>query len=236
MIVIRRSQDRGKSAFAWLESYHTFSFAHYYAANHMGFGCLRVINEDYIEPGQGFGRHAHANMEILTYVVNGSLVHQDSLGTGSIIGPGEIQRMSAGVGVEHSEFNHSATDALHLLQIWIKPAIRDLPASYEQKKINQEKNKLILIAGPAPNDVAGAVLIQQEVKLFCAHLLTDSAITYEIDEKRMGWLQLIKGQLRVNGHLINAGDGVAITMEKTIEIASLSEAEFLLFDLSSVQA
>jgi redox-sensitive bicupin YhaK (pirin superfamily) len=230
MIQIRKNQDRGNSKIGWLNSYHTFSFSDYHDARFMGFGNLRVINEDTVQAGYGFGKHPHSDMEIISYVIDGSLEHKDSMGTGSIIKPGDIQRMSAGTGVEHSEFNPSATDPVHFLQIWIIPEKRGLRSGYEQKAIPRSSNKLILIGARDGRD--GAVTIHQDVELYAAYLTQKTVISYEFKPGRRGWLQLIKGSLNLNGELLSAGDGAAITDENKIAVECLQDAEFLLFDLS----
>jgi redox-sensitive bicupin YhaK (pirin superfamily) len=229
MIQIRKNHDRGNSKIGWLNSYHTFSFSEYYDSKFMGFGNLRVINEDTVQAGYGFGKHPHSDMEIISYVIDGSLEHKDSMGTGSIIKPGDIQRMSAGTGVEHSEFNPSQTEAVHFLQIWIIPEKRGLAADYEQKAIARSSNKLILIGARDGRD--GAVTIHQDVELYAAYLTQKAVIAYEFKPGRHGWLQLIKGSLDLNGELLSAGDGAAITDENKITMQCLQDAEFLLFDL-----
>lgn len=227
MITIRKSADRGNSQIGWLNSYHTFSFGEYYDPSFMGFGSLRVINEDSVKPSFGFGNHPHNNMEIISYVIEGSLEHKDSMGTGSVIRPGEIQCMSAGTGIEHSEFNHSKTDILHFLQIWIIPEKQHLQPSYEQKTIPQEPNKLILIG--SPNGGNNAITIHQNVKLFVAYLTDNNVLDYTFEKK--GWIQLVKGKIDVNNQLLSAGDGAAITDKTTVKIISKENVEFLLFDL-----
>ena len=229
MIKIRLAQERGRTQMDWLDSYHTFSFGEYHDSNHMQFGPLRVINEDVVQPNMGFGRHPHQNMEIITYIVQGALSHQDSLGTGTTIRPGEIQRMSAGTGVEHSEFNHSKSDLVHLLQIWIRPEKEGLPPSYEQKSISTTRNQLILIG--SREGAGDAVTIHQNVKLFTAHLDPKSTLTYELKNGSQGWLQLIKGKIDLNGQVLSPGDGAAIENENRITIKGLESAELLLFDL-----
>lgn len=229
MLTIRKSNERGKSDLGWLDSKHTFSFAGYYDEHFMGFGCLRVINEDIVQANQGFGRHPHQNMEIISYVIEGALEHKDSLGTGSVIRPEEIQSMSAGTGIEHSEFNHSSTDPLHFLQIWITPATRGTTPGYEQKKIKKIENQLILIGAQNPD--LGAIAINQDVNLFAAYLSKDAMISYEFKAGRIGWLQLIRGTITINDHLLNAGDGIAIEQTDKITISCLDRAELLLFDL-----
>lgn len=231
MIEIRIANERGLSENDWLKSFHTFSFDQYYDENFMHFGSLRVINEDTVQAGKGFGTHPHRDMEIITYVVEGELEHRDSMGTGSIIKPGEIQRMSAGTGITHSEFNHSVSEPLHLLQIWITPAQKGLPPSYEQKTIAPLKNKLTLIG--SPNDQEGAVKIHQDVNLYVAYLEGPCSLPYLIEPERQVWLQLIKGSLSVNGQVLLAGDGAAILEEKDLQMSCSEKAEFLLFDLAN---
>lgn len=229
MINIRRSVDRGQSKSDWLMSMYTFSFADYYAPEFSGFGTLRVINEDIIQPGKGFGMHAHQHMEIMTYVIDGVLEHKDSLGNGSQILPGEIQRMSAGHGVRHSEFNPSPDKELHLLQIWIHPNTADLAPSYEQKSISRVDNEFILIG--AERGDSQVVTIHQDVKVFVAYLTKDSALNYFCDTSRRVWVQLIKGQIQLNHEILHAGDGAAVVEENTLHIICDEDAELLLFDL-----
>ena len=188
-----------------------------------------VINEDTVLPGYGFGAHPHDKLEIISYVIEGALEHKDSMGTGSIIKPGEIQRMSAGTGVRHSEFNHSKTDLLHFLQIWIIPKQTGLKPSYEQKAIAKIDNKLILIGSPDGRD--GSVTIHQNVDLYAAYLATNTTVNYNFNQDHQGWLQLIKGKINLNGQTLSAGDGVAIMDERAVQIQSTQDAELLLFDL-----
>lgn len=230
MIYIRKSLDRGKSQYDWLTSFHTFSFAEYYDPEFMGFGSLRVINEDTVQPGFGFGKHPHNNMEIISYVVEGSLEHKDSMGTGSVIKPGEIQIMSAGTGIEHSEFNHSKNELLHFLQIWITPEKRDLKPRYQQIKIQKIENKLILIGSNQPNE--NSVTIHQDVKLFAAYMTASNIVDYTLLDNRVAWLQLIKGSIQLNNQALLAGDGAAIQNE-SITIKCDQNAEFLFFDLNA---
>ncbi|STX52423.1 pirin-like protein [Legionella busanensis] len=231
MITIHKSHERGHSQLGWLNSYHTFSFGNYYDPKFMGFGHLRVINEDTVKPGYGFGKHPHHNMEIISYVISGTLEHKDSMGNGSLIKAGEIQKMSAGTGVEHSEYNPSATENLHFLQIWIIPEQQQLTPSYEQKMITQERNKLILIG--SQTGTATAIKIQQDINLFAGYLTTNYSLKHTFINHRVGWLQLIKGKITLNNQLLSSGDGAAITNEDTITIACSEDAEFLLFDLTS---
>ncbi|KTD42410.1 pirin family protein [Legionella quateirensis] len=228
MIMIRKAKDRGITHTHWLNSLHTFSFADYYDPEFMGFSQLRVINEDTVQPGMGFGRHSHRNMEIISYVIEGELEHKDSIGNGSIIRKGEIQLMSAGFGIAHSEFNHSSTAPVHFLQIWITPDVNNLEPVYQQKPIIKKDNQLILVAsGTAGN---GVIKIHQDVTLFVAYLDENQVLDYELGMNRCGWLQLIKGSIELNGHHLTSGDGVAMTQEP-IQIKSNTLSEFLLFDL-----
>lgn len=232
MLHLRYAKERGRSINTWLDSYHSFSFADYFDPAFMGFCSLRVINEDYIKGGAGFGRHPHKNMEIITYVVEGAIAHQDSLGTGSIIRPGEIQRMRAGTGIMHSEFNHSDTEPLHLLQIWILPDTQNLKPSYEQKTIQRARNAFILIGAPEGNQ--DRVHIHQDVFLYAAYLDKDLTLSYSFQPGRSGWLQLIKGALSVNNEYLTAGDGLRIEDEQAIVLTCMEDAECLFFDMKGV--
>lgn len=227
--IIRKSTERGKTDISWLQSQHTFSFGSYHDTNFTGFGCLRVINEDIVQARQGFGQHAHHNMEIISYVVSGALQHQDSLGNGSIIYPGEIQRMSAGRGINHSELNPSSENPLHFMQIWIVPNKRDTEPVYEQVQIKQEKNKLVLIGSPIPQ--IGAVAIDQDIYLFVAYLDAEKSLEHEIALDRLGWVQVIQGSITINGIRLFDGDGLAIQNEQTIIITGIQQAQLLLFDM-----
>lgn len=233
MITLRKAHDRGHRQIGWLESYHTFSFADYHDDAWMHFGPLRVINEDYIQPGQGFDTHAHRDMEILTYVVSGELQHRDSMGNGSIIKPGEIQRMSAGTGIQHSEFNHSSSTRLHLLQIWILPEVKGITPSYEQKKINKTGQPLILIASSHPT--VDAVKIHQKMNLYVVFLQNGDSITQPLSY-HSGWLQLIKGRIKVNHEILNPGDGLGVRDEKQVVIECVEPAEFLWFEIPKTDA
>jgi len=232
MITIRPSAERGQADLGWLRSFHTFSFADYYDPRHMHFRSLRVINEDWVAPGKGFGTHPHDNMEIVTYVLEGTLEHKDSLGTGSLIRPGEVQRMSAGTGLTHSEFNPSPAEPVHLLQIWLLPARRGLPPSYEQKAFPAEgrRNRLALVAAPGGAD--GALTIQQDVRLYAGLLDSGRTLTHELADGRHAWLQVARGALTLNGHPLQAGDGAAVSQESRLDLAATQNAEFLLFDLA----
>ena len=232
MIKIRRSEDRGKANYGWLDTNYTFSFNTYYDEKYMGFRNLRVINEDVIEPNQGFPTHGHRDMEILTYVMSGELSHKDSMGNGETIYPHEVQRMTAGTGVLHSEYS-SPTDKTHLLQIWILPEKENLAPGYEQKFFAPEdkKGKLKLVASRGGDD--GSVHINQDVALYSSILAKDETVSHSLTENRYAWIQIVKGSLEINGEFLNQGDGAAISNEKLLEIKSLeNETEFLLFDLN----
>src|SRR4028118_36335 len=232
MITIRKAEDRGHANHGWLNSYHTFSFANYYDPKHMGFRALRVINEDRVSPGAGFGTHGHSDMEIITYVLEGSLENKDSIGTGSVIQPGEVQRMSAGKGIRHSEFNHSKTESVHFLQIWLLPDTKDLPPSYEQRNFSPAKNpgKLHLVA--ARNGREGAVTVHQDVDLYAAVLEPGDRISHTLQPQRHGWIQVARGAITLNGLPLDKGDGAAISQETDVVIEATTDAEILLFDLA----
>lgn len=231
MITIRRSDERGGANFGWLDTRYTFSFNTYYDPDHMGFRDLRVINEDFIEPDQGFPAHSHQDMEIISYVISGELSHRDSMGNGETIKPHEVQRMTAGTGVTHSEFS-SPTERTHLLQIWILPEENGLEPAYEQKLIPREEKMgtLRLIASRGRDD--GSVHINQDVQLFASILEDSNSVKHEIGEGRHAWLQLISGSVELNGHALDAGDGAAVSDVSVLEIkATAPNSEFLLFDL-----
>jgi redox-sensitive bicupin YhaK (pirin superfamily) len=232
MITIRQAQDRGHINHGWLDTYHTFSFDRYYDPGHMAFRSLRVINEDRVAAARGFPTHSHRDMEIITYILQGALEHKDSMGTGSIIRPGDVQRMTAGTGVAHSEYNPSKTEAVHLLQIWIIPNQRGLAPSYEQKAFTEEerKGKLRLIASQDGRD--GSVTIHQDADV-CATLLESAQeVTHTLAPKRGAWIQMARGSVKVNGELLVQGDGAAIENEAMINIQATEPAELLLFDLA----
>lgn len=232
MITIRKAQERGHAHHGWLKTYHTFSFANYYDPNYMGFRSLRVINEDFVKAGAGFSTHGHRDMEIITYVLEGQLEHHDSMGNGSIIEPGEIQRMSAGTGILHSEYNPSPTHPVHLLQIWILPHQKRLKPSYEQKKFEFDKipGQLQLIA--APDASQGAVTVHQDVKLYAGKLQPQNYFTYSLPSQRHIWLQVARGEILFKGNILESGDGVAISEETDILIEAQTHSEILLFDLA----
>jgi redox-sensitive bicupin YhaK (pirin superfamily) len=230
MITIRKSSERGHFDHGWLDTYHTFSFADYHDPEQMGFGPLRVINEDRILPGTGFGTHGHRDMEIVTVVLDGSLGHQDSMGNGSAIRPGEVQRMSAGTGVMHSEKNASDSEWVHLLQIWILPERRNITPGYEQKKFedSERTNQLRLVASPDARE--GSVKIHQDVSLYSTILTAGNRVTHTFAPNRYGWIQVATGDVDVNGHKLSAGDGAAISEESAVTIAG--DGQVLVFDLN----
>ena len=232
MITIRPSAERGGGNHGWLNTKHTFSFSDYWDPKWMGFRSLRVINEDHVSPNTGFPTHPHRDMEIITYVLAGKLEHKDSLGTGSVILPGDGQRMTAGSGIRHSEFNPSTTEEVHLLQIWIQPEKAALPPSYEQKAFPEEEKqgKLRLIASRDASN--GSVKINQDAKLYVTLLKPGEEVTHEFAVQRHGWLQVARGAVELNGKKLNQGDGAAITDETKLTIKGAKDAEVLLFDLA----
>lgn len=232
MIKVRKANERGHFDFGWLKTFHTFSFGDYYDPNNMGFRSLRVINEDFVQPSQGFGKHGHRDMEIITYILRGGLEHKDSMGNGDVIYPGEVQRMSAGTGVLHSEFNHSKDETVHLLQIWILPESKGIEPSYEQTFFadDEKKGKLRLIASPNGDD--GSVKIHQDAKLFASLLEVGEEVTHRLEENRHAWIQVARGLVEVNGALLNQGDGAAVSNETEIKIVGKESSEILLFDMN----
>jgi quercetin 2,3-dioxygenase len=232
MITIRPSAERGGGNHGWLDTKHTFSFSDFWDPKWMGFRSLRVINEDRVAPNTGFPTHPHRDMEIITYVLSGKLEHKDSLGTGSVILPGDGQRMTAGSGIRHSEFNPSTTEPVHLLQIWILPEKAALPPSYEQKTFPQEEKqgKLRLIASRDASD--GSVRINQDARLYVSLLKPGEEVSHEFAKGRYGWLQVARGAVEVNGKKLIQGDGAAIREERSLTIKGKEEAEVLLFDLA----
>jgi len=232
MITVRLAGERGHVDHGWLDTYHTFSFASYYKPEHMGFRSLRVINEDRVSPGKGFGTHPHDNMEILTYIVEGALEHRDSIGHGSVIRPGDIQRMSAGTGITHSEFNASATEQAHLLQIWILPERSNIQPSYEQKFFGHEEKsgKLCLLASQDGRD--GSVSLHQDVDVYATILDTGQKVALDLSPGRHAWVQVVRGRISLNGHDLDRGDGAAASEEKLLTFTAQTEAEILVFDLN----
>ena len=231
MMQIRKAKDRGHANYGWLDTYHTFSFADYMDPKFMGFRSLRVINEDTVEPGQGFGTHGHRDMEIITCVLEGELEHKDSMGNGAVIRPGDVQRMSAGTGVTHSEFNPSKTKPVHLLQIWILPEAAGLKPSYEQQTFKNEerKNRFRLVASGRPRE--GAVKIHQDAELYVSVLEKNNEIEYALDKNRHAWLQVARGLVTANGSVLEAGDGAVIEKD-SVHVRADKDSEALLFDLS----
>lgn len=231
MIELRRSEERGHANHGWLDSYHSFSFADYYDPQHMGFGPLRVINEDWINPGMGFGTHGHRDMEIITYVLEGELAHRDSMGNGSVIRPGNVQRMSAGSGVRHSEFNHSREDTVHLLQIWIEPNVRGVEPGYEEKHFDaaEKRGRLRLIASPEGAD--GAVRIHQDAKVYAGLFDGEESTNLPVQAGRRFYLHVASGEILANGQALRAGDALKLQGEAGIELKQGKQAEVLLFDL-----
>ena len=232
MITIRPSAERGGGNHGWLNTKHTFSFADYWDPKWMGFRSLRVINEDRVRPNAGFPTHPHRDMEIITYVLSGKLEHKDSLGTGSVILPGDGQRMTAGSGIRHREFNPSTTEPVHFLQIWILPEKAALPPSYEQKSFpeDQKRGKLRVIASRDARE--GSVKIHQDAKLYVSLLKPDEEVTHQLAKERYGWLQVARGAVQLNGKKLNQGDGAAISDETMLTLKATEDAEILLFDLA----
>ncbi|HEV8615586.1 MAG TPA: pirin family protein [Methylomirabilota bacterium] len=231
MITLRRADERGRGDHGWLDTRHTFSFADYHDPRFMGFSELRVINEDRVAPGAGFPTHGHRDMEILSYVLEGALEHRDSLGTGSVIRPGDVQRMSAGTGVRHSEYNASKTEPVHFLQIWIEPSAAGIAPGYEQKSVPDadKRGRLRLIASPDGRE--GSVTIHQNTLVYASVLEPFEKITYTPAPGRRVWLQVARGAVTLNGQRLGQGDGAAITDERALTIAAVERAEIILFDL-----
>jgi redox-sensitive bicupin YhaK (pirin superfamily) len=236
MINLRRHNERGHGDRGWLKSHFTFSFADYHDPAHMGFRALRVINDDRIAPGKGFGPHAHRDMEILTYVVEGKLLHRDSMGEQHVLGTNEIQMMSAGTGVVHSEFNASQTEAVHVFQIWILPAKEDFEPSYQQIAFaaDEKRGRLRLLAAPKANGSPGVTVIGQDARVFVAELPPGKNVEHLIDSGRHAWVQMVKGDISLNGQTLTEGDGAAVSSEPGLSFTGSAPAggEFLLFDLS----
>lgn len=234
MITIRPAQDRGAVNFSWLDSRHTFSFGEYYDPNHMGFAKLRVINEDKVTPGQGFGTHGHRDMEIISYVLKGALEHKDSIGTGSVIRPGDVQRMSAGTGIQHSEYNASKTEPVHFLQIWILPEQKGIEPGYEQKTFTDVKRDSTLRLVGSRDGRDGSITIHQNVDLYAATLHEGKAASHTFANGRVAWLQVAGGAVQLNGQTLTAGDGAMIAQEAQITLQGTSDtAEVLLFDMAA---
>ncbi len=232
MLTIRRSKERGHFDHGWLNTYHTFSFDQYYDPRYMGFRSLRVINEDFVAPGNGFPTHGHRDMEIITYILEGALKHADSMGNGSVIKPGDVQRMTAGTGVRHSEQNASNQERVHLLQIWILPNAENLTPGYEQKAFSEEERRgeLRLIASNDGRD--GSVQLNQDISLFASILPEGGEVSREMDPARYAWIQVARGAVEVNGERADQGDGVVVVAESNLKIRAQEPAEVLLFDLA----
>jgi redox-sensitive bicupin YhaK (pirin superfamily) len=233
MITVRKSDERGFADHGWLKSAHSFSFADYYDPKHMGFGNLRVINEDRIAPGTGFGTHGHRDMEIISYVLEGALGHKDNMGNGTAILPGDVQRMSAGRGVLHSEHNHAANETTHFLQIWIEPAVRGIEPGYEQKHFSADdkRGRLRLVASPDASE--GSVTIHADAKLYAGLLDGSDTAQLPLDPARKAYVHLVRGDLRVNGQRLTAGDAAQLGGESSLTLADAHEAEVLVFDLAA---
>jgi hypothetical protein len=232
VIAIRKATDRGQTKIDWLDSRHTFSFGDYVDPRHHQFRALRVINDDWVKAGAGFGMHPHRDMEIVTYVLSGRLEHRDSLGNGSVIAPGEVQRMSAGTGIWHGEFNPSATEPVHLLQIWMLPAARGLPPSYEQKKFDLDAGAGQLRLVASPDGRAGSVVVHQDVNLYAGRLAAGQRIAHDVPAGRYAWVQVARGEVDLNGQTLQEGDGAALSAETRLDLRAASDAEALLFDLA----
>ena len=232
MIRPRRGTERGHFNYGWLDTYHTFSFADYQDPAHTHFRALRVINEDRVEPGQGFGTHPHRDMEIITFVLEGELEHKDSMGNGSVIRPGEIQRMSAGTGVTHSEFNHSPKHPVHLLQIWIFPEKKDLPPGYEQRPFEDKLREPNFFLAVSPDGRDGSVKIHQDVKIYLGRFPKGGTAAHAIKNDRHAWIQIAGGKVEFNHVLLAAGDGAAVSGETDLQMKIGEKSEILLFDLA----
>ena len=232
MIELRKSSERGHANHGWLDSYHSFSFADYHDPRHMGFASLRVINEDVVQPGKGFGTHGHSDMEIITYILEGALEHKDSMGNGSVIRPGDVQRMSAGTGVRHSEFNASANELVHLLQIWILPGANGIAPGYEEKHFDaaSKRGRLRLVASSDGRD--GSVTIHQDAAVYAALLEGPEQATHALAAGRKAYLHVARGSLDVNGQTLAAGDAAKISGETAVTLKNGKGAEVLLFDLN----
>jgi redox-sensitive bicupin YhaK (pirin superfamily) len=232
MMTLRPSGERGYADHGWLKSFHSFSFAGYYDPDHMGFGNLRVINEDRVAAGRGFGTHSHQNMEIISYVLSGELAHKDSMGNVKGIPPGDVQRMSAGTGVQHSEFNHAEGQTTHFLQIWIEPNVTGIAPSYEQKTFPDAEKRGALRLVASSDGAQGSVLIHADARLYAGLLDGAEAVTLALDPKRKTYVHLVRGQLEVNGQVLHTGDAVALQSESQLQLAHGEAAEVLVFDLA----
>jgi hypothetical protein len=231
MITLRKSQDRGRADHGWLKSFHSFSFADYYDPEHMGWGNLRVINEDRIAPGTGFGTHSHRDMEIISYVLEGNLAHKDSMGNVKGIPPGDVQRMSAGTGVMHSEFNHAPNEVTHFLQIWIEPNTRGIPPSYEQKTFGEteKRGRLRLVA--SPDGAEGSVLVHADARMYAGLFDADENAALQLDATRKAYVHVVRGEIEVNGNKLAAGDAAMLEKESRVTLSAGRDAEVLVFDV-----
>ena len=233
MLTLRKSQERGYADHGWLKSFHSFSFADYHDPKYMGWGNLRVINEDRIEPGTGFGTHGHRDMEIISYVLSGELAHKDNMGNGRAIPPGDVQRMSAGNGVMHSEFNHAPKDITHFFQIWIQPNVRGIPASYEQKTFLTAEKRGALRLVASPDGAQGSVTIHADARLYAGLFDGGESATLALDPARKSYVHLVRGELDVNGTRLSTGDAALINGESALALQAGKDAEVLVFDLSA---
>lgn len=233
MLTIRQSQDRGYADHGWLKSYHSFSFAGYHDVEHMGWGNLRVINEDRIAPGTGFGSHGHRDMEIISYVLSGSLAHKDNIGNGTVIPPGDVQRMSAGRGVVHSEFNHEQDNLTHFFQIWIEPNQRGITPGYEQKTFPEQDKRGALRLVASPDGAQGSVTIHADASLYAGLFTGNEAATLALSPKRKAYVHVVSGSLNVNGQKLQAGDAAKLSEEQLVKLSEGCDAEVLVFDLAA---
>jgi redox-sensitive bicupin YhaK (pirin superfamily) len=231
MYQIRKSNERGKANHGWLDSHHSFSFGSYYDPNNTGFGPLLVINEDKVQPARGFGTHSHQNMEIISYVLDGALEHKDSMGNGSVLRYGDVQRMSAGTGVSHSEYNHSRTDGVHFLQIWIAPSVKGIPPSYEEKHFTPEEKQRRLRLIASSDGREGSVLIHQDASIYASILNGSDPLEHPLEAGRAAYVHVIRGRVNVNGRMLSSGDALKITAESVATLSQADAAEVLLFDL-----
>ena len=231
MLAMRKAQDRGHANHGWLDSYHSFSFGAYYDPQHMGVSNLRVINDDTVAPGGGFAEHGHDDMEIISYVLDGALEHKDSMGNGSVIRPGDVQRMSAGTGVTHSEYNHSSVEPVHFLQIWLQPNALGVEPSYDQRHfpIDDRRGRWAILVSPDGRD--GSIATHQDALVFGTLLAPGETLDYRFDADRQGYLHLARGQLRVGNVTLRAGDGIRVQKHELLELVGVEDAEALLFDL-----
>jgi redox-sensitive bicupin YhaK (pirin superfamily) len=232
MISVRKAADRVHFDHGWLDTWHTFSFGDYHEPRQMGFRSLRVINEDRVQPGQGFGMHGHRDMEIVTYVLEGALEHKDSLGNGSIIRAGQLQRMTAGTGVRHSEFNPSDREPVHLYQVWLRPRQSNLPPTYEELALDRADRRGRFCLAASPDGAEGSMTIQQDARLYLADLAAGNALSHELQSGRALWLQVLRGEVNALGNELSAGDGVAISDETAVSVLAKTASEVMLFDLA----